>query len=379
MSYKPLNDILSDIPDDVSDGDDDVSVQSHKSTNQRPVVINGQVLTPQQIKQLQQLQMQRQQQQLQSAPQAPQVHGRLNIPEEYRRLAPPSVPMQPVPIKKEQSLVPMALTESNLKNFTKETNSPKSFEEDDDDQFDVRSHKSHRSRKSTRSRKSHKSHRSRHSDKSNKSTHSKKSVVIDFDVGADNEERMISYDLVQDPDHMSERSGKSHRSHKSHKSHRSHKSHKSHKNDKERKKEEQEIDTMGYGKLCNTNTSTEMKRVESMEEYKGLLREYTRVNNEMKTLLKAVKERRDQKKMIEKRMMVFMQEKEIDEVINKKDKQRIEMVTRKRSAGMKKGYIKEKMTELFANSSTADRITQYLYQKRGFTEESVIRVVDDSD
>jgi Family of unknown function (DUF5760) len=378
MSYKPLNDILSDIPDDVSEGDDDVaSVQSHKSTYQRPVVINGQVLTPQQIQQLQQLQRQRQQQQ--SIPQAPQVHGRLNIPDEYRRLAPPAV--APVPVKRETVPTPMALTESNLKSFTKETNSPKSFG-DDDDEFEVRSHKSHRSRKSTRSRKSHKSHRSRHSDKSNKSTHSKKSVVIDFEVGADNEERMISYDLVQDPDHMSERSGKSHKSHKSHKSSKSHKSHKSHKHkkdDKERKKEEQEIDTMGFGKLCNTNTSTEMKRVESMEEYKGLLREYTRVNNEMKTLLKAVKERRDQKKMLEKRMAVFMQEKQIDEVINKKDKQRIELVTRKRSTGMKKGYIKEKMTELFANESTADKITRFLYEKRAFTEESVIRVVDDSD
>ncbi len=57
MSYKPLNDILTDIPDDVSEGEDDNhSVQSTRSSHQsqqRPVVINGQVLTPYQVQQLQ--------------------------------------------------------------------------------------------------------------------------------------------------------------------------------------------------------------------------------------------------------------------------------------------------------------------------------------
>lgn len=312
-------------------------------------------------------------------------------------------------VKKENK--PLQLTEANLMKVSGESMIS----------YDIPKYESIET-KSIKSKKSEKSHKSHTSKKSNKSESS-----IDFSVGDDNQNRHISYDYDnEDDDRRSQISSLSAGSIKSRvsyvekevikpfikkhdidqqsiiskiskKSHISISSmssmgtsiqstHKSVKSDKPLiqssypKRVEQS--PMAFDKFSNQNTEeveakVDVKRIKNIEEFKAKINHYIKLDDEIKTLSDALRERRKEKQRFEGELLNFMKQNDISSIKNKQDNSQIELVQKKKTETLSKEYLMSTLLELLRNKSTAENITNYVYSKRGVVEtEKIKRVVE---
>ncbi len=308
---------------------------------------------------------------------------------------------------------PLALTEANL---AKVNNEPLIS-------YDIPKYESIE----TKSIKSKKSHKSEKSEKSHKSSKSYKSSVssIDFSVGEDNQNRHIRYDneVSDDDDRRSQISSLSAGSIKSQnfknivpikekvrnydeesvvskiskKSHISISSMSSldsniSKSSIQSKKSEKpliqslypkkmEPNPMAFDKFSNQNKGEEekakvdIKRIKNIDEFKAKVNRYIALDDEISALMEGLRARKKEKQEYEKELLNFMKDNQIDSIKSKNDNSQIELISRKKSETLNKDYLMNCLTDLLRNKSTAENITNYVYNKRGIIEIDKIKRV----
>jgi hypothetical protein len=284
--------------------------------------------------------------------------------------------------------------------------------------------------KSIKSKKSYKSEYSGRSEKSHKSSKSYKSSVssIDFSVGEDNQNRHIRYDneVSDDDDRRSQISSLSAGSIKSQNfknivpikekvrnydeesvvSKISKKSHisissmssldsnisKKSIQSKESKKSEKpliqslypkkmEPNPMAFDKFSNQNKGEEekakvdIKRIKNIDEFKAKVNRYIALDDEISALMEGLRARKKEKQEYEKELLNFMKDNQIDSIKSKNDNSQIELISRKKSETLNKDYLMNCLTDLLKNKSTAENITNYVYNKRGIIEIDKIKRV----
>lgn len=397
MSRVPsLRDILNDIPDEVSDSDEEGEFENIEYVE-------------------------------------PKRQSFLDIPEEYTKLNVPKTQniervqkvqnVQNIPkqnLQKVQNRI-VPLTESNLAQINNEPLISYGIPEYESIE--------------TRSKKSHKSHKSHKSDRSKVSS-------IDFSVGEDHQNRLIKYDREEQDDTKSMRSSVSSLSMGSIKSQSqkplfmvnsikpihtknnndnesvvskiSKKSHisvssvsiggseysrsseKSIQSNKSMSKSRQIVplsnsiypkkmseDVHGFNKFSNQTNEEEkvkvdVKRIKNIDEFKEKVNRYISLDDEIKTLSEALRERRKEKQRFEGEILGFMKDNEIETIKSKLDNSSIELIQRKKTEGLSKEYLMETLLELLKNKSTAENITNYIYEKRNIVQKDIIkRVVGD--
>ncbi len=387
MSKVPsLRDILDDIQDDVSDSDEGEfeTIEPQKLLQRKPM---------------------------------------LDIPDEYKVLNKPKIQEhneyetynkqynrnneynnQNNYYKKEVKSMP--LTESNLMKVSGESMIS----------YDIPKYESIET-KSLKSKKSHISQKSHNSKRSNKSESS-----IDFSVGDDNQNRHISYNYEDDDDRRSQISSLSAGSIKSRHSYVEKEpirpfikkrdgdeqsiiskiSKKSHisissmssmeskamsvKSDKPliQSSYPKRVDQspMAFDKFSNQNTckaggeveaKVDVKRIKNIEEFKAKINYYIKLDDEIKTLSDALRERRKEKQKFEGELLNFMKENEIDSIKSKSDNSQIELIQKKRTEGLTKEYLTTTLLELLKNRNTTENIINYVYSKRGVVETEKIK------
>ncbi len=386
MSRVPsLKDILNEIQDDVSDSDEGEfeTIEPQKPVQRKPMLD-----IPDEYKVLNK----------------PKVQEHVQYNKDYNNYNNYNQVYQNV--KKEHK--PLQLTEANLMKISGESMIS----------YDIPKYESIET-KSIKSKKSEKSHKSHTSKKSNKSESS-----IDFSVGNDNQNRHISYDYeVEDDDRRSQISSLSAGSIKSRvsyvekpfikkqdsdqqsiiskiskKSHISISSmssmatsiqstHKSVKSELEKRPLIQssypkrvESSPMAFDKFSNQNTQevetkVNVKKIKNIEEFKAKINYYIKLDDEIKTLSDALRERRKEKQKFEDELLNFMKENEIDSIKSKSDNSQIELVQKKKTETLSKEYLMSTLLELLKNKSTAENITNYVYSKRGVVETEKIKRV----
>ncbi len=386
MSKVPsLRDILNDIQDDVSDSDEG---EFETIEVQKPVQIQRKPL--------------------------------LDIPDEYKVLNKPriheevynNVYYNQYNSKKSDytNTKNIPLTEANLLKASGE--SLISYDIPRHETIEERSLRSKKSAKSSKSEKSHKSHKS-----------SKSVSSIDFSVGEDNQNRYISYDNDDDSrsqiSSLSAGSIKSRHSYvekqfrekpyikkgenddtqsiiskiskKSHISISSMSSMESKATSVQSKKSEKPLiqslypkredqSPMAFDKFSNQNTQeveakVDVKRIKNIEEFKAKINHYIKLDDEIKTLSDALRERRKEKQRFEGELLNFMKQNDISSIKNKQDNSQIELVQKKKVESLNKEYLMSTLMELLKNKSTAENITNYVYSKRGVVETDKIKRV----
>ncbi len=139
---------------------------------------------------------------------------------------------------------------------------------------------------------------------------------------------------------------------------------------------------MAFDKFSNQNkqeveTKVDIKRIKNIDEFKAKINYYIKLDDEIKTLSDALRERRKEKQKFEGELLNFMKEHQIDSIKSKQDNSQIELVQKKRTEGLNKEYLMNTLLELLKNKSTAENITNYVYSKRGVIEtEKIKRVVE---
>ena len=139
---------------------------------------------------------------------------------------------------------------------------------------------------------------------------------------------------------------------------------------------------MAFDKFSNQNTQeveskVNVKRIKNIEEFKAKINHYIKLDDEIKTLSDALRERRKEKQRFEGELLNFMKQNDISSIKNKQDNSQIELVQKKKTEGLNKEYLMNRLLELLKNKSTAENITNYVYSKRGVVEtEKIKRVVE---
>jgi hypothetical protein len=351
-------------------------------------------------------------------PQVVQKKSLLDIPDEYRVLNKPTIPIQENGYYEKQSnynrkpnIIP--LTEANLMKA-----SGGSMISYDIPKYDLMESRS------IKSKKSHKSEYSERSERSHKSIKSHKSSVssIEFSVGEDNPNRVISY---EDDDRRSEISSLSAGSIKSQKMNNydkpmiknrvkeydnesivskiSKKSHisvssisslgsKSSIQSKSSIKSEKPLiqslypkkmeDVHAFNKFSNQNKDGEgekakvdIKRIKNIEDFKIRINNYIKLDDEINALMEGLRERKKEKKMYEDELLNFMKENDIDSIKSKQDNSQIELIQRKKSETLSKEYLTNCLMELIKNKSTSDNIVNFIYNNRNMVEINKIKRV----
>ncbi len=356
-------------------------------------------------------------------PHVVQKKSLLDIPDEYRVLNKPTIPIQENGYYEKQSnyngkpnIIP--LTEANLMKA-----SGVSMISYDIPKYDLMESRS------IKSKKSHKSEYSERSERSHKSIKSHKSSVssIQFSVGEDNPNRVISY---EDDDRRSEISSLSAGSIKSQKMNNydkpiiknrvkeydnesivskiSKKSHisvssisslgsKSGIQSKSSVKSEKpliqslypkkmEPNPMAFDKFSNQNkedggekAKLDIKKIKDVNEFKMKINNYIKLDDEISALMNALRERKKEKQEYEKELLQFMKENEIDSIKSKQDNSEIELIQRKKSETLNKDFLMNCLTDLLKNRTSAENIANYVYNKRGSIEIDKIKRIKESN
>jgi hypothetical protein len=282
----------------------------------------------------------------------------------------------------------------------------------------------------TRSKKSHKSHKSHKSSKSITSS-------IDFSVGEDNQKRLIKYDRDREDDTRSTRSSVSSLSMGSIKSNHSYQVENRSKiipgSLPQKSRDDQSVlskiskakshisvssmslcgsessrtsvesktsvskqmvplsssiypkkmeDLHGFNKFSNQNKEEEkakvdIKKIRNIEEFKNKVNHYIALDDEIRTLTNALKERRREKQRFEGEILQFMKENEIETIKSKLDNSSIELLQRKKTQGLTKEYLVDCLMNLLKNKNTSDQIATYIFENRSTIQRDVIKRVQE--
>lgn len=143
-----------------------------------------------------------------------------------------------------------------------------------------------------------------------------------------------------------------------------------------------EVNPMAFDKFSNQNTQeadvkVDVKRIKNIDEFKAKINHYIKLDDEIKTLSDALRERRKEKQRFEGELLNFMKDNDISSIKNKQDNSQIELIQKKKTETLNKEYIVNCLIDLLKNKSTAENITNYMYSKRGVVEtEKIKRVVE---
>lgn len=134
----------------------------------------------------------------------------------------------------------------------------------------------------------------------------------------------------------------------------------------------------GFDKFSNQKKEDEkpkvdLRKIKNIEEFKEKVQRYIGLDDEIITLSLALRERKKEKQRFEGEILEFMKENEIESIKNKQDSSIIEVFQKKRTETLSKEYLTETLIELLKNKSTAENITNYIYEKRGIIEKSMIK------
>ncbi len=397
MSFRSLNDILNEIDEDVSDEEGDFEQIEYVENVKKPII------------------------------DIPEEYTRLNVPrvqtyrEEYNNYNPVINHK-----KKETKILP--LTESNLATINNEPLisygvPERSIEEDAKTRMSKKSHKTQKSEVSSMSKKSHKSDKSRVSsidfsvgyDKEDKdetmSIKSSMSSISSVSMGSIksrvsyNEKRGVSPSPVKrepykeppkantinitpishrkDWDEMSEISKVSKKSHISQISQKSGVSKTTEKSyskqaiplsgsifpKAEKLKNVNESKMYGFDKFSNVKKEEQeekvnVKKMKNIDEFREKVQRYIKLDNEVKELIKAMRERNSEKRKLEYLILEFMKDNEIGTIKNKEDNRMIEYYEKRKQESISKDYMREKLVELLKDGNASDKIIDYMYSNR---------------
>ncbi len=146
---------------------------------------------------------------------------------------------------------------------------------------------------------------------------------------------------------------------------------------------EMENKMYGFDKFANVKKEEEkkvdIKKMKNIDEFREKVQRYIQLDNEVKELIKAMRERNSEKRKLESLILEFMKENEIGTVKNKADNRMIEYYERRRPESVTKDYMKEKLLELLKDGNASEKIVEYMYSNRKEYVKEGIKMVKDGE
>ncbi len=143
-------------------------------------------------------------------------------------------------------------------------------------------------------------------------------------------------------------------------------------------------DVHGFNKFSNQNKEEEkakvdIKKIRNIEEFKNKVNHYIALDDEIKTLTNALRERKREKQRFEGEILQFMKENEIETIKSKLDNSSIELLQRKKTQGLTKEYLVDCLMNLLKNKNTSDQIATYIFENRSTSQRDVIKRVQEGN
>jgi hypothetical protein len=137
------------------------------------------------------------------------------------------------------------------------------------------------------------------------------------------------------------------------------------------------INTYLNQQLSETQESNALQRIELpdeaiLDEFKNHVRVWIEIDNMIRKLRGAIKERADVKKNLTEKILRFMAKYNIED-LNTKDGSKLRYHVTKTKAQPSKSQIKERLTQYYGNVSNIDELTEKLFEKNEKTDAVSLR------
>lgn len=101
------------------------------------------------------------------------------------------------------------------------------------------------------------------------------------------------------------------------------------------------------------------------------VKEWIKIDNEMKMLQNEIKKRRERKKELTENLVTVLRENDIDGWNTKEGK--LEYVKTRTKSSLNKQHIRESLLKFIKNEEQVDAMTQFIYESRSIKEKESIK------